>query len=213
MTGSVGAVREELGSAAPDPLSRQLFRHELAEHTNRLGFTMLSRRVILRHRHFPQGHPPFVHTALFNRALVTAPLVSKPDAPGRRGQPQHQRLDPRVLTIAHHRRTRLLPLLLAQAGTPESPGAGRGIPVGGSKRRSRLAHAFLAVVRADEHRLRPGPDDLIPLTCYEIHRLFTALVGRPVHEAGHWLRWSHWRCRHEARSRAIHYSRQAASRA
>ncbi|MQY36922.1 IS701 family transposase ISSav2 [Streptomyces sp. RB17] len=76
-----------------------------------------------------------------------------------------------------------------------------------------LAHAFLAVVRADEHRLRPGLDDLIPLTCNEIQRLFIALVARPVHEAGHWLHWSHWRRRHQARSQASHYRRQAATQA
>ncbi|MFC9245029.1 IS701 family transposase [Streptomyces sp. NPDC057136] len=76
-----------------------------------------------------------------------------------------------------------------------------------------LAHAFLAVVRADEHRLRPGPDDLIPLTCNEIQRLFIALVAGPVHEAGHWLRWSHWRRRHQARSQLSHYKRQAATQA
>ncbi len=38
-----------------------------------------------------------------------------------------------------------------------------------------LAHAFLAVVRADEHAHRPTPDDLIPLSCNEICRLFIAL--------------------------------------
>ncbi|WP_435272656.1 hypothetical protein [Streptomyces parvulus] len=43
-----------------------------------------------------------------------------------------------------------------------------------------LAHAFLAVVRADEHTCRPSPDGLIPLTCNEIQRLFTTLVVRPV---------------------------------
>ena len=36
---------------------------------------------------------------------------------------------------------------------------------------------------------------------------------RPVHEADHWLRWSHWRRRHQGRSRASHCSWQAASRA
>lgn len=66
---------------------------------------------------------------------------------------------------------------------------------------------------APTYRLRPGPDDLIPLTCNEIQRLFIALVGRPVHAADHWLRWSHWRRRHQARSRASHYSRQAAGKA
>jgi hypothetical protein len=50
------------------------------------------------------------------------------------------------------------------------------------------------------------------LTCNEIQRLFIALAGHPVHETDHWLRWSHWRRRHQARSRASHY-RQAASRA
>lgn len=36
-----------------------------------------------------------------------------------------------------------------------------------------LAHVFLAVVRADEHARHPAPDELIPLTCNEIQRLFT----------------------------------------
>lgn len=76
-----------------------------------------------------------------------------------------------------------------------------------------LAHAFLAVVRAEEHQLRPGPDGLIPLTCNEIQRLFIALVARSVHEADHWLRWSIWRRRHQARSQASHYQRQAATSA
>ena len=31
-----------------------------------------------------------------------------------------------------------------------------------------LAHAFLTVVRADEHARHPTPDDLIPLSCNEI---------------------------------------------
>ncbi|MFD4562708.1 IS701 family transposase [Streptomyces sp. NPDC058469] len=73
-----------------------------------------------------------------------------------------------------------------------------------------LAHAFLAVVRADEHTRHPGPDELIPLTCNEIRRLFTALVVQPVCDAVHQLRWSTWRRCHQARSRASHYRRQAA---
>lgn len=40
-----------------------------------------------------------------------------------------------------------------------------------------LAHAFLAVVRADEHTRRPGPADLVPLSCNEIQRLFITLVS------------------------------------
>ncbi|MFD6823563.1 transposase [Streptomyces sp. NPDC060085] len=73
-----------------------------------------------------------------------------------------------------------------------------------------LAHAFLTVVRADEHVLYPKPDGLIPLTCNEIQRLFIALVVRPVHGTAHRLDWSHWRRRHQARSQASHYRRQAA---
>ncbi|WRZ95658.1 IS701 family transposase [Streptomyces sp. NBC_01007] len=73
-----------------------------------------------------------------------------------------------------------------------------------------LAHAFLAVVRADEHARPPAPDALIPLTCNEIQRLFITVVIRPVHDTAHRLSWSHWRRRHQARSQAGHYRRQAA---
>ncbi|TJZ94574.1 IS701 family transposase [Actinacidiphila oryziradicis] len=71
-----------------------------------------------------------------------------------------------------------------------------------------LAHAFLAVVRADEYT-HPAPDALIPLTCNEIQRLFITLVVHPVHDAAHRLGWSDWRRRHQARSQASHYRRQA----
>ncbi len=47
-----------------------------------------------------------------------------------------------------------------------------------------LAHAFLAVVRADEDARRPRPDGLIPLTCNEVQRLFKALIVRLVQIAG-----------------------------
>jgi SRSO17 transposase len=73
-----------------------------------------------------------------------------------------------------------------------------------------LAHAFLAGVRADEHARRPAQDALIPLTCNEIQRLFIALVIQPVHDVAHRLGWSAWRRRHQARSQASHYHRQAA---
>ncbi|MFF1337712.1 IS701 family transposase [Streptomyces sp. NPDC058290] len=73
-----------------------------------------------------------------------------------------------------------------------------------------LAHAFLAVVRADEHDRQPIPNDLIPLTCNEIQRLFIILVVKPTHDAAHRLSWSDWRRRHQARSKASHYQRQAA---
>lgn len=74
-----------------------------------------------------------------------------------------------------------------------------------------LAHAFLAVVRADEHTRHPAPDGLILLTCNEIQRLFTMLVAQPVHDVAHRLRWSAWRRRHQARAQASHYRRQAAN--
>ncbi|WP_307670310.1 IS701 family transposase [Streptomyces sp. V2I9] len=73
-----------------------------------------------------------------------------------------------------------------------------------------LAHAFLAVLRADEHARQPAPNNLISLSCNEIQRLFITLVVRPVHDASHRLDWSDWRRHHQARSRAIHYRRQAA---
>ena len=75
-----------------------------------------------------------------------------------------------------------------------------------------LAHAFLAVVRADEHTRHPGAADLIPLTCNEIQRLFTTLGVRPVHDAAHRFGWSDWR-RRQARAQTSHYSRQAALQA
>ncbi|MYT11491.1 SRSO17 transposase [Streptomyces sp. SceaMP-e96] len=74
-----------------------------------------------------------------------------------------------------------------------------------------LAHAFLAVVRADEHASNPAPDGLVPLSCNEIQRLFITLVVRPAYDAAHRLGWSDWRRRHQARSRTSHYRRQAAS--
>ncbi|WP_104530960.1 IS701 family transposase, partial [Streptomyces specialis] len=44
-----------------------------------------------------------------------------------------------------------------------------------------LAHAFLAVARADEHARSPGPTDLIPLSRNEIQRLFTTcLLFTPI---------------------------------
>ncbi|MGW3624864.1 IS701 family transposase [Streptomyces sp. NPDC000880] len=74
-----------------------------------------------------------------------------------------------------------------------------------------LAHAFLAVVRADEHARHPAPDGLIPLTCNEIQRLFLTVAVRPLHGLAHRLGWSDWRRRHQARSQTSHYRRQAAT--
>ncbi len=74
-----------------------------------------------------------------------------------------------------------------------------------------LARAFLTVVRADEHARHGAPDGLIPLSCNEIQRLFITLAVRPDHTAAHRLDWSRWRRRHQARARACHYRRQAAT--
>ncbi len=73
-----------------------------------------------------------------------------------------------------------------------------------------LAHAFLAVVRAEEHARHPAPDTLRSFTCNEIQRLFITLVVRPALDAAHRLDRSDWRRRHQARSQAGHYRRQAA---
>ncbi|MGV9351219.1 hypothetical protein ACWDSD_42210 [Streptomyces spiralis] len=78
-----------------------------------------------------------------------------------------------------------------------------------------VAHAFLAVAAALERRNHdPGddgtsPDGLIPLTCNEIQRLFTALITQPAPDLAHRLHWSTWRRRHQARARRSHYHRRA----
>lgn len=73
-----------------------------------------------------------------------------------------------------------------------------------------LVHAVLAVVRADERDRHPAPAPLIPLTCNGFQRLFITLIVQPIHDAVHRLTWSDWRRRHQARSQASHYRRQAA---
>ncbi len=73
-----------------------------------------------------------------------------------------------------------------------------------------LAHAFLAVVRADEHTRRPVEDGLIPLTCNEIQRLFTMPINLSAHDTAHRLGWSRWRRHHQARAQTSHYQRQTA---
>ncbi|WP_392756905.1 hypothetical protein [Streptomyces sp. LN590] len=63
-----------------------------------------------------------------------------------------------------------------------------------------LAHAFLAVIRADEHR-----------DCNEIQRLFAMPAASPNGQRDHRLRWSLWRRRHQARARDCHYRRREAT--
>ncbi|MFC3351256.1 hypothetical protein ACFOOM_28290 [Streptomyces echinoruber] len=76
-----------------------------------------------------------------------------------------------------------------------------------------LAPAVLVVVRAEEHAHRPTADDLIPLTCNENQSLFITLAARPDHGPAHRLNRPARQCRHQARSRAGHHRRQAASQA
>ncbi|MGW6206285.1 IS701 family transposase [Streptomyces sp. NPDC055089] len=74
-----------------------------------------------------------------------------------------------------------------------------------------LAHAFLAVVRADEHAHSPAPGGLVPLSCNEIQRLFITVAVQPRHDMAYRLGWSHWRRLHQQRSLTSHYRRQAPS--
>jgi hypothetical protein len=76
---------------------------------------------------------------------------------------------------------------------------------------SMLAHAFLVVAAATHRTRHPPPPGLISLTCNEVQHLLAALLARPAGDLGHRLRWSLWRRRHQARARACHYRRQAAS--
>jgi hypothetical protein len=73
-----------------------------------------------------------------------------------------------------------------------------------------LAHAFLSITAAAERTRSPSPTGLIPLTRNEIRHLFISLLIRPIRDAGHLLRWSRWRRRHQATAQASHYRRQAA---
>ncbi|MGW4608425.1 IS701 family transposase [Streptomyces sp. NPDC004532] len=74
-----------------------------------------------------------------------------------------------------------------------------------------LAHAFLAVVRADENARSPALDGLVPLSCNEIQRLFITVIVQPRYDLAYRLGWSHWRRLHQQRSLTSHYRRQAAT--
>jgi hypothetical protein len=72
-----------------------------------------------------------------------------------------------------------------------------------------LAHAFLAVLAATQaNDPNPSGRQLIPLTCHEIRRLFTALSQQPPTPRLQ-LHWSRWRRRHQYTARACHYRKQA----
>ena len=72
-----------------------------------------------------------------------------------------------------------------------------------------LAHAFSSVLAASQPAAdHAGHNQLIPLTCNEIRRLFTGLCQQPP-AARIQLHWSRWRRRHQYTARARHYRRQA----
>lgn len=73
-----------------------------------------------------------------------------------------------------------------------------------------LALAFLSIAAMTEHAQHPPPAGMIPLTRNEIAHLTATLIIRSATEAGHRLRWSTWRRRHQHRARTCHYNRQAA---
>jgi SRSO17 transposase len=72
-----------------------------------------------------------------------------------------------------------------------------------------LALAFLTVAALAEHAQLPPPG-MIPLTRNEIASLIASLIIRPALDAGHRLRWSAWRRRHQHAAQICHYQRQAA---
>ena len=74
-----------------------------------------------------------------------------------------------------------------------------------------LACAFLSVLAAAQpDPCRAHDDQLVPLTCQEIRRLFTGLCQQPPAPAAQ-LHWSRWRRRHQATARACHYRRRTAA--
>jgi hypothetical protein len=73
-----------------------------------------------------------------------------------------------------------------------------------------LAHAILTVITArerDEHAATADPT-LIPLTFNEIRRLFARMISNTIHTIDHWLHWSTWRRRHQARAKTSYYRRR-----
>ena len=71
-----------------------------------------------------------------------------------------------------------------------------------------LGAAVLTIAAAIESARGPAAAGQIPLTRNEIAHLLAAVTAPPGHDAGHRLRWSHWRRRHQHRARTCHYQRQ-----
>ncbi|QES38607.1 hypothetical protein DEJ48_39035 [Streptomyces venezuelae] len=67
-----------------------------------------------------------------------------------------------------------------------------------------LAHAFLAVIRAHEHRDHPASEGLIAPTCNELPRLFALSVALSGDRRDHRLRWLLWCRRLQVRCRDCH---------
>ena len=70
-----------------------------------------------------------------------------------------------------------------------------------------LAYAFLAVLTATERTRQPPPDNMIPLTCNEIHHLLN-YIASPIRGIRHRLHWSAWRRTHQHRARTSHYQKR-----
>ena len=68
--------------------------------------------------------------------------------------------------------------------------------------------AVLTIAAAIESARGPAAAGQIPLTRNEIAHLLAAVTAPPGRDAGHRLRWSHWRRRHQHRARTCHYQRQ-----
>jgi hypothetical protein len=64
------------------------------------------------------------------------------------------------------------------------------------------------VITAREHATRRADTSLIPLTLTEIRHLFAKLITNTVRPISHWMHWSTWRRRHQARARTSHYRRR-----
>src|SRR5258708_31885606 len=71
-----------------------------------------------------------------------------------------------------------------------------------------LGAAVLTIAAAIESARGPAAAGQIPLTRNEIAHLLAAVTAPPGRDAGHRLRWSHWRLRHQHRARTCHYQRQ-----
>jgi hypothetical protein len=71
-----------------------------------------------------------------------------------------------------------------------------------------LGAAVLTIAAAIESARGPAAAGQIPLTRNEIAHLLAPVTAPPGHDAGHRLRWSHWRRRHQHRARTCHYQRQ-----